>query len=90
MDSILKIIKDYSPGPFKIWLGPYLGIVIVKPEDVQVIIFYYNINKFIFFENSKCIKKKGNLYIFILLTFSAFWVRKVIVNCNNKFSHLMH
>lgn len=42
MDSILKIIKDYSPGPFKIWLGPYLGIVIVKPEDVQVIFFYYN------------------------------------------------
>ncbi|XP_027840519.2 cytochrome P450 4C1-like [Aphis gossypii] len=38
MDSILKIIKDYSPGPFKIWLGPYLGIVIIKPEDVQIVL----------------------------------------------------
>jgi len=44
MDSIFKLIEDYSPEPFKIWMGPYFGVAIVKPEDIQVIIFEYNTN----------------------------------------------
>lgn len=28
---------DYGPGPFKLWTGPFVNIVIDKPEDIMVI-----------------------------------------------------
>jgi len=44
MNNIIKLIEDYCPEPFEIWMGPYFGISIVKPDDVQVIIFQNNTN----------------------------------------------
>ena len=39
MEKILKLNDKYSPGPFKLWLGLNFGVIVIKPEDVQVIIF---------------------------------------------------
>lgn len=37
MENILKFIKMYSPGPVKLWIGPYFAVAIIKPEDIQVL-----------------------------------------------------
>jgi len=29
----------YNLEPIRVWLGPYFGVTIAKPEDLQVIIF---------------------------------------------------
>jgi len=36
MSKIISYQKDYDIEPFKIQLGTYFGVVIAKPEDVQV------------------------------------------------------
>jgi len=39
MCKLFNLLKEYNPEPFKLWLGPYFGVAILKPEDVQVITF---------------------------------------------------
>jgi len=39
MSKIIDLSKEYNIEPFRVWLGPYFGVVIVKPEDLQVITF---------------------------------------------------
>lgn len=39
LNNIVDVAKEYNLEPFKIWLGPYFGVVISKPEDLQVINF---------------------------------------------------
>jgi len=39
MSKIIDNAKKYSLEPFRIWLGPYFGVIIAKPEDLQVITF---------------------------------------------------
>ncbi|XP_026817199.1 cytochrome P450 4C1-like [Rhopalosiphum maidis] len=53
MEKILKLDNKYSPGPFKIWVGPYFGVIIIKPEDVQSVL-----------NNSKALQK-DRFYDFI-------------------------
>jgi len=38
-DKIIKLFNSYGCEPCKVWLGPYFGVGISKPEDIQVIIF---------------------------------------------------
>jgi len=38
MKSIFKITENYGPEPYKIDMGVYFGVVITKPEDIQVLI----------------------------------------------------
>jgi len=38
MSKIIDYTRDYNLEPYKLWLGPYFIVVIVKPEDVQVIL----------------------------------------------------
>lgn len=37
MDKIIKLIGNYGPEPFKVWLGSSFAVAIIKPEDLQVI-----------------------------------------------------
>ncbi|XP_022166735.1 cytochrome P450 4C1-like [Myzus persicae] len=53
MKKILKLDDRFSPGPFKIWMGPYFGVIIIKPEDVQAVL-----------NNSKALQK-DRFYDFI-------------------------
>jgi len=39
MSKLIDNAKKYNLEPFRAWLGPYFGVVIAKPEDLQVIIF---------------------------------------------------
>lgn len=39
MSKVFDLLKEYNPGPFSLWLGPYFGVAIAKPEDLQVITF---------------------------------------------------
>lgn len=36
MDKIIILMNKYGPEPFRVWLGESFGVVIVKPEDLQV------------------------------------------------------
>ncbi|XP_022166734.1 cytochrome P450 4C1-like isoform X2 [Myzus persicae] len=38
LNNLVQLIEDYCPGPFKIWMGPYFGVAIVKPEDLQIVL----------------------------------------------------
>lgn len=47
MSKIIKLISNYGPEPFKVWLGSFVfGVVIIRPEDLQVIHFIYTIKIF--------------------------------------------
>lgn len=47
MSKIIKLIGNYGPEPFRVWLGSFVfGVVIIKPEDLQVIDFIYTIKIF--------------------------------------------
>lgn len=39
MSKIIDYTRDYNLEPYRLWIGPYFAVVIVKPEDVQVIPF---------------------------------------------------
>jgi len=39
MNQIFDLMQEYNPGPIKVWIGPYFGVAIAKPEDIQVITF---------------------------------------------------
>lgn len=39
MSRIIDYEKDDNLEPFRVWIGPYCGVVIVKPEDLQVTTF---------------------------------------------------
>jgi len=43
MDKIIKLIGNFGPEPFKVWLGSSFGVAIIKPEDLQVIYIYIRI-----------------------------------------------
>lgn len=36
MEEIQDLVKNYSPEPFKLWLGPFFAVTITKPKDLQV------------------------------------------------------
>ncbi|XP_016656341.1 cytochrome P450 4C1 [Acyrthosiphon pisum] len=38
VSRILDYVKDYNLEPFKFWMGPYFGVFIVKPEDLQIVL----------------------------------------------------
>ncbi|XP_029344292.1 cytochrome P450 4C1-like isoform X2 [Acyrthosiphon pisum] len=52
VSRILDYVKDYNLEPFKFWMGPYFGVVIVKPEDLQIVL------------NSSKALQKGYVYDF--------------------------
>ncbi|XP_050054621.1 cytochrome P450 4C1-like [Aphis gossypii] len=37
-DNIIQLFNSYGCEPCKVWLGPYFGVVISKPEDLQIIL----------------------------------------------------
>ncbi|KAF0752653.1 cytochrome P450 4C1-like isoform X1, partial [Aphis craccivora] len=37
-DKIIKLFNSYGCEPCKVWLGPYFGVGISKPEDIQIIL----------------------------------------------------
>nr|DAD54391.1 TPA_exp: cytochrome P450 enzyme 8 [Aphis glycines] len=37
-DNIIKLFNSYGGEPCKVWLGPYFGVSISKPEDLQIIL----------------------------------------------------
>jgi len=39
ISKIIDFVKEYNLEPFKVWIGPYFGVAIAKPEDLQVINF---------------------------------------------------
>lgn len=39
MENVLRIGNKYGPEPFKFWLGTSFAISIIKPEDLQVLLF---------------------------------------------------
>lgn len=41
-DRIIKLFNSYGYEPCKVWLGPYFGVAILKPEDLQVIVLIKN------------------------------------------------
>ncbi|XP_060860449.1 cytochrome P450 4C1-like [Metopolophium dirhodum] len=52
MSRILDYEKDYNLEPFRAWLGPYFVVIIIKPEDLQIVL------------NSSKALQKGCLYKF--------------------------
>lgn len=36
--NLLEMCENYGPEPIKLWFGYSLGIILTKPEDIQVII----------------------------------------------------
>jgi hypothetical protein len=38
LENLIKLGDDFGPEPFKLWMGTSFGVVIIKPEDSQVII----------------------------------------------------
>lgn len=66
MSRILDYEKDYNLEPFKVWLGPYFGVVIVKPEDLQVITFLKTIQIYWGF----VLKNRDIFESYVLLHFS--------------------
>jgi len=39
MSKVIDNTKEFNLEPFRVWLGPYFGVAIARPEDVQVINF---------------------------------------------------
>ncbi|CAH1715441.1 unnamed protein product [Aphis gossypii] len=37
-DNIIQLFNSYGCEPCKVWLGPYFGVGISKPEDLQIIL----------------------------------------------------
>ncbi|CAH1715439.1 unnamed protein product [Aphis gossypii] len=37
-DNVIKLLSSYGGEPCKVWLGPYFGVGISKPEDLQIIL----------------------------------------------------
>ncbi|KAE9541566.1 hypothetical protein AGLY_003557 [Aphis glycines] len=37
-DNVIKLFSSYGGEPCKVWLGPYFGVGISKPEDLQIIL----------------------------------------------------
>ncbi|XP_060860451.1 cytochrome P450 4g15-like isoform X2 [Metopolophium dirhodum] len=52
ISKIIGLAREYNLEPFKIWLGPYFGVVISKPEDLQIVL------------NSSKALQKGRMYEF--------------------------
>ncbi|XP_022176867.1 cytochrome P450 4C1-like [Myzus persicae] len=38
MSKIIDYTRDYNLEPYRLWIGPYFAVVIVKPEDVQIVL----------------------------------------------------
>ncbi|XP_029344467.1 cytochrome P450 4C1 isoform X2 [Acyrthosiphon pisum] len=53
INVLLGFYNNYGSEPFKVWLGPFFGVYIIKPEDVQIVL-----------NNSKALQK-DRFYEFI-------------------------
>ncbi|XP_060860448.1 cytochrome P450 4C1-like [Metopolophium dirhodum] len=52
ISQIISLVNEYKLDPIKIWLGPYFGVVIDKPEDLKIVL------------NSSKALQKGRMYEF--------------------------